>query len=524
MPKTGSTYQTFLVLTYNNLKGFSMSSHMFSDVPPGKPSLRAAYEQWLKLQNPVERTEPGNHPKIPPKELNVGIVGGGMSGLYAALILQSHGAKEPNQYFEAGAMRLPETSEQQPVFDLIDYLNEKLPGESCIKTIPYVLYDDKGNLVLINNKMQQDGKSTHIREVIWPYLDALKKDFAKGFQEIIKFDDFSFRAYLVQVAEWDEDRINYVEVMTSQTNQFQNSFTELVIENMDFSQASWKTIENGMERLPHGCAQLIGSENIFTGAEVYKIEDVSDGVNIYHSESSAPVKFDKVLMALPPAALRTIETPTWSPDKMHAIRALHFEPLYKIGLRFKTRFWEKVSPPSKGGQSITDLPSRWFVYPSYGIGDNGPGVLLLYAWMTDAIAFLPKNEKERICLGLRDLKKVYGDQVDIDDQFIEGYSINWTDEESTGDAMFFPGQFRNLFNIARAPEGNVYFAGEHLSVHHTWILGALDSALLACQQMLGEPNIMPLRPTTKQNPPKHDYDYSDCIKAKPMAVYRDQRT
>ncbi|PKY55155.1 hypothetical protein RhiirA4_427302 [Rhizophagus irregularis] len=158
--------------------------------------------------------------------------------------------------------------------------------------------------------------------------------------------------------------------------------------------------------------QLIGSENIFTGAEVYKIEDVSDGVNFYHSESSAPVKFDKVLMALPPAALRIIETPTWSPDKMHAIRALHFEPLYKIGLRFKTRLWEK----------------------------------------------------ERICLGLRDLKKVYGDQVDIDDQDIQLTGQMKNQQETP---CFFPGQFHTLFNIARAPEGNDYFAGEYLSVHHT---------------------------------------------------------
>ncbi|CAB4434813.1 unnamed protein product [Rhizophagus irregularis] len=219
--------------------------------------------------------------------------------------------------------------------------------------------------------------------------------------------------------------------------------------------------------------QLIGSENIFTGAEVYKIEDVSDGVNFYHSESSAPVKFDKVLMALPPAALRIIETPTWSPDKMHAIRALHFEPLYKIGLRFKTRLWEKVSPPSKGGQSITDLPS-----------------------------FLPKNEKERICLGLRDLKKVYGDQVDIDDQDIQLTGQMKNQQETP---CFFPGQFHTLFNIARAPEGNDYFAGD-------------------MPANVREPNVMPLRPTTKQNLPKHDYDYSDCIKANPMAVYRDQRT
>lgn len=141
--------------------------------------------------------------------------------------------------------------------------------------------------------------------------------------------------------------------------------------------------------------------------------------------------------------------------------------------------------------------------------------------MTDAIAFLPKNEKERICLGLRDLKKVYGDQVDIDDQDIQLTGQMKNQQETP---CFFPGQFRTLFNIARAPEGNVYFAGKYLSIHHTWILGALDSALLACQQMLGEPNVMPLRPTTKQNLPKHDYDYSDCIKAKPMAVYRDQRT
>ncbi|RIB00367.1 hypothetical protein C2G38_2256733 [Gigaspora rosea] len=65
------------------------------------------------------------------------------------------------------------------------------------------------------------------------------------------------------------------------------------------------------------------------------------------------------------------------------------------------------------------------------------------AMMTDAVASLPKNENEHIYLGLRELKKVY----------------------------------------ARAPEGNIYFASEHLSTHHTWILGALDSALLACQQM-----------------------------------------
>ena len=183
-------------------------------------------------------------------------------------------------------------------------------------------------------------------------------------------------------------------------------------------------------------------------------------------------------------------------------------------MRFKSRFWEKVQSPAKGGQSITDLPSRWFVYPSYGIGDDGPGVLLLYAWMTDAVAWLPQAEDDRVRLALRDLQTTYGELVKIDEQFIEAFEVNWTIEELTGDAMFFPGQFKNLFNVARQPEGNVYFAGEHLSVHHTWIVGAIDSALLACQQMLGMTDLAPIGAAKSRAPAVRDYDYKKCLETK----------
>jgi hypothetical protein len=74
-----------------------------------------------------------------------------------------------------------------------------------------------------------------------------------------------------------------------------------------------------------------------------------------------------------------------------------------------------------------------------------------------------------------------------------------------------------LFNVARQPEGNIYFAGEHLSVHHTWIVGALDSALLACQQLLGDPSLPPLRLSAL---PPHTYDYRRCIEAAALPLSR----
>lgn len=534
------------------------SSHMFGSVPAGKPSLRAAYEAWLKAQHP----RPGIYPSGPRRDaatLNVGIVGGGMAGLYAALLLQQAGAQyhifeannrlggrvytyrfnpEPNQYFEAGAMRLPEIPEQQPVFDLIDYLNARLPDADKINLIPYQLYDTTGNLVYVNGQKDPDGNimtnqyananpdalkfplpaddkgktaAEMLDPALSPFLELLEKDFDAGFLALMEYDNYSLYTYLTTVKGWTDDEVNYVEVMTSQTNQFHNSFTEMVIENMDFSQASWKTIDQGMEHLPYGCAQLVGSDNITLGVEVQAVDYTEDGRVSITTPAGTQI-FDKVILAVPPAALRMISTPQWSPDKMHAIRALHFEPLYKIGLRFETRFWEKIDPPSQGGQSISDLPSRWCVYPSYGIGDSGPGVLLLYTWMTDAYNWLPQSTDNRVRLALRDLQQFYPN-VNVQQQFIEAADVAWPSEWATGDAMFFPGQFRSLFAIARQPEGNIFFAGEHLSVNHTWIVGAIDSALLACQQLLNDPDLKPLSEVER---PVHDYDYSRCVRAKPL--------
>jgi monoamine oxidase len=47
-----------------------------------------------------------------------------------------------------------------------------------------------------------------------------------------------------------------------------------------------------------------------------------------------------------------------------------------------------------------------------------------------------------------------------------------------------PGQHTALYRYVIAPEGRIYFAGEHASLTHTWMQGALESGLRATQQML----------------------------------------
>ena len=64
-----------------------------------------------------------------------------------------------------------------------------------------------------------------------------------------------------------------------------------------------------------------------------------------------------------------------------AIRTLNYELAVKVGIRFKTCWWEQGGLNQRGGSSFTDRPSRTIVYPSAGLDKAGPGVLMAtYNW------------------------------------------------------------------------------------------------------------------------------------------------
>jgi monoamine oxidase len=162
--------------------------------------------------------------------------------------------------------------------------------------------------------------------------------------------------------------------------------------------------------------------------------------------------------------------------KRRAIRELNYMAATKIGIEFKSRFWERAN--QLGGKSITDLPIRFSYYPSQGIGTSGPAVIVAsYTWADEALTWDGLSDEDRIQYALRNLAEIYGDQVYS--EYIVGTSFSWVDNPySTGAlATFEPGQETELFPYITRPEGRVHFAGEHTIMTHGWMQGAIESGI-----------------------------------------------
>jgi monoamine oxidase len=189
---------------------------------------------------------------------------------------------------------------------------------------------------------------------------------------------------------------------------------------------------------------------------------------------------DYAIIAIPFSTLRLVNVEpfnAFSYYKRKAIRELHYVPATKIGIEFETRFWENQG--IRGGQMVTDLPSRFTYYPSDRIGEAGPGIVLAsYTWEDDTLVWDSQPEGEKM-----NQKNIHGDVVYR--EFVSGVSKSWSqDPYIAGDFIIFkPGQESELGPYLSSPEGRVHFAGEHTSTTRAWIEGAIESGIRVASEV-----------------------------------------
>jgi monoamine oxidase len=443
------------------------------------------------------------------------IIGGGIAGLVAAfeLVRQGHepivleaqhrlGGRvrtirdfAPGLYAEAGAMRIPRVHDLTLAYcDLFG-----------LELRPFVMGNPK-TLVFINGQRMTVAEADanpdklpfdladHEKGKTWTALwneatSEFREQYEKGGQESLddllsQYDQYSTREFLV-MRGFSEGALELYGVMSFREANMNAAVVEQLREIVGRSFEDMQEIVGGLDLLPRAFYENLKPYVRF-GAAVTSIDQSPDSVTVHYKGPAGrtSVTGDYAICAIPFSVLRDIEvlnTP-FSREKQKAIRELNYNASGKILFQTRHRFWEREDG-IVGGTTVTDLPIRRICYPSFSDPNEERGTLLAsYTWGQDALRWGAMDAEDTIEQALEDVAKIH---PSITTEFEVGAVQNWYDDPWARGAfaLFEPEQQTRLQPSIVAPEGRIHFAGEHTSLYHAWIQGALESGIRAAKEI-----------------------------------------
>ncbi|CAN5799569.1 flavin monoamine oxidase family protein [soil metagenome] len=253
--------------------------------------------------------------------------------------------------------------------------------------------------------------------------------------------------------------------------------------NPDFYNVSQYTYElqmtmfqavGGMDKIAEALAKQIPGK-IKLGAVVSSIKNENNGVAVTYKTNNLEqqVKADACICTIPLPVLSNIDH-NFSSAVSRAIDFTNYIATGKIGLQFKRRFWEE-DEQVYGGITHTNNELTQIFYPNNNYHDE-KGILIGYYNFNDkAKKVSALNYKEREQLALQKGRMIH---PQYDKAFESSFSISWhKDPYSMGGWALYNSEERNTnYKALLQPDGNVYFAGEHLTYWNAWMAGAFESA------------------------------------------------
>jgi monoamine oxidase len=461
------------------------------------------------LRTPDEGLHPGAH-----SHKEVVVIGAGLAGLVAAFELKREGHDvtvleaqnrvggriytlrapfSPGLYAEAGGMRIPRAHD----------LTLRYCEMFGLPLRPFVMGNPKGLVHVGGERMTREevdrepdrlpyqlesherGRTTDElwESAIGDLRVMVEQDRDAAWEQIVReYDQYSLYEFL-RAKGWSRGAIEYFTVLNFLESDMHNSLVEVLREDLGGAYVDMQEIAGGMDRLPNAFYGQLGDEVRF-GANVFALDQDSEGVSVHFKTEAGRyrIRADYGIITVPFSVLRTIEAVTpFSAGKQRAIRQLNYHASTKILFQVRHRFWE-VDDGIAGGGTVTELPIRRMNYPTPD-PDTTRGVLLAsYTWGQDALQWGAMDEETRLEEALDDVARIH---PRIREEYEGGASHAWySDRWARGAfAMFAPEQQTDLQADIVRPEGRFYFAGEHCSLYHAWIQGALESGIRAARQI-----------------------------------------
>jgi monoamine oxidase len=150
-----------------------------------------------------------------------------------------------------------------------------------------------------------------------------------------------------------------------------------------FGAQTWRTIDKGLESLPRAFLPHV-QDRLTLGRKItgLKYNNSTGKVALEWRQDPFAMKpqseeYDYAVVAAPFSKVRLWNLPKYSSLLSRAISSMNYQQSCKVALHYKTRFWEKLSPPIIGGCGTVDIPGIGSVcYPAYKVNSSMPGVIL----------------------------------------------------------------------------------------------------------------------------------------------------
>jgi monoamine oxidase len=458
--------------------------------------------------------EVGLEPRAQPGK-RVVIIGGGIAGLVAAFELRRQGHEPlvleaqhrvggrvqtlrdfaPGLYAEAGAMRIPRVHDLTLAYCELFGLELRPFVMGNPRTLVYI---DGTRMTVEEANAQPDRLpfqlADHERGHTWTELwNEATREFRERYDAggvgsldalLHEYDHYSIREFLVSRG-FSEAAIELYGVMSFREANMNAAVVEQLREIVGRSFEDMQEIAGGMDLLPRAFYEGLKG-NLRFGAEVASIEQSPTDVTVHYRTHAGrySVKGDYAICAVPFSVLRDIEVvgEGFSREKQKAIRELNYNASTKILFQVRHRFWEE-DDDIVGGTTVTDLPIRRICYPSYSDPEDERGTLLAsYTWGQDALRWGSMDAESMLEQAIEDVAAVH---PRIREEYEVGAVKDWYgDPYARGAfALFEPEQQTRLQDSIVRPEGRVHFAGEHTSLYHAWIQGALESGIRAAREV-----------------------------------------
>ncbi len=228
--------------------------------------------------------------------------------------------------------------------------------------------------------------------------------------------------------------------------------------------------KGGNQRVPDAMAAALKSE-VHLERQVIGLRTNSDGAEVQCSDGSV-YKADRVICSVPFAVLRLLKVdPLFTGVQAKAVRQLGYQLVTQVHLVPRSPFWE-----SDGYASglFTDGPAG-IINPQFGADD--PHELTSFTvWLfgpnAERVDQIDEDSaKAMIVAEIERIRPAAKGQLEI-----AGYKSWYRDPFSSGDwSVFKPGQVTAFVKKMAQPHGRIHFCGEHTGLEARGMEGAMES-------------------------------------------------